>query len=214
MSKPVILAALGSAAATAAVFSLGALVGPRPADVAATQLADSTPVVPAPAAAPVPPAWADILKVSAVRKTTETPRQVCQQYTHVETVPARDPERVTGKVLGALIGGVVGHQFGGGSGKDAATAGGAILGGIIGDRVQQDRQQAQQRTRVETRCDTIVDTQEKTVGYDVTYRYDGREDVIRLGYQPASRVPVRDARIVFEPWGGATLTPVTLPVPQ
>ena len=225
MNKSMMMATAGGALASAAVFSLGSWFGGQQAVApdAATPVAASVASVPtgneaavAAPVAPVPvyvaPTYAEVLEVVPVKKSWSAPREVCEQVTKVHEVPQQDPDRVAGKLLGAMIGGVVGHQFGDGRGKDAATAGGAILGGMIGDKVQRDRQQAKRYTTTENHCYSINETQEKIIGYDVSYRYDGREEVIRLGYQPETRVPVRDARLVFEPWGGAAITPVTVPV--
>lgn len=218
MNKSMMMATAGGALASAAVFSLGSWFGGQQAVApdATTPVVASVPTgtVPSEEAVPAPvaPTYAQVLDVVPVRKSYSAPREVCEQVTKVHEVPQQDPDRVTGKLLGAVIGGVVGHQFGGGRGKDAATAGGAILGGMIGDKVQRDRQQVKRYTTTENHCYSINETQEKIIGYDVSYRYDGRVEVIRLDYQPETRVPVRDARLVFEPWGGAAITPVTVPV--
>lgn len=220
MNKSMMMATAGGALVSAAVFSLGSWFGGQqtvaPDAVTPVATAPATPAeaVVAEPAAPVyvAPAYAEVLDVVPVKKSYSAPREVCEQVTRVHEVPQQDPDRVAGKLLGAVIGGVVGHQFGDGRGKDAATAGGAILGGMIGDKVQRDRQQAKRYTTTESHCYSVNDTREKIIGYDVSYRYDGRVEVIRLGYQPETRVPVRDARLVFEPWGDAAITPVTVPV--
>lgn len=224
MSKSMMMATAGGALASAAVFSLGSWFGGQqvvesgPALPVATKVATasaaSSGAVAVETVAPVhvAPAYAEVLDVVPVKKSWSAPREVCEQVTRVHEVPQQDPDRVAGKLLGAVIGGVVGHQFGDGRGKEAATAGGAIIGGMIGDKVQRDRQQAKRYTTTENHCYSVNETQEKVIGYDVSYRYDGRVEVIRLGYQPETRVPVRDARLVFEPWGGAAITPVTVPV--
>lgn len=224
MNKSMMMASAGGALASAAVFSLGSWFGTQHAvvpGVAAPVVASEAPAAAQPAetavaqpVAPVyvAPAYAEVLDVVPVKKSYSAPREVCEQVTRVHEVPQQDPDRVAGKLLGAVIGGVVGHQFGDGRGKDAATAGGAIIGGMIGDKVQRDRQQAKRYTTTENHCYSVDETREKVIGYDVSYRYDGRVEVIRLGYQPETRVPVRDARLVFEPWGGAAITPVTVPV--
>lgn len=224
MNKSMMMATAGGALASAAVFSLGSwfggqqLVGSGAAVPAVTNVT-TAPAAPAGAVAVEPaapvhvaPAYAEVLDVVPVKKSWSAPREVCEQVTRVHEVPQQDPDRVAGKLLGAVIGGVVGHQFGDGRGKEAATAGGAILGGMIGDKVQRDRQQAKRYTTTENHCYSVNETKEKIIGYDVSYRYDGHVEVIRLGYQPETRVPVRDARLVFEPWGGAAIPPVTVPV--
>src|SRR3546814_19508064 len=39
-------------------------------------------------------------------------------------------------------------------------------------------------------------TQDKTVGYDVTYRYEGTEQTIRMDQKPGDRLPVIDGQVV------------------
>jgi uncharacterized protein YcfJ len=41
-------------------------------------------------------------------------------------------------------------------------------------------------------------TEKKTVGYDVTYRYEGQEGQLRMDEKPGSRLPVIDGQIVAE----------------
>lgn len=216
MNTSILTAVAGGSIIGAAVFALGTWAGQS--SEASTMTTSTLPVERLPVenvaqALPVPrPAFAEIVDVKAVKKTMETPRQLCTDHTVVHRAPVQDEERVAGKLLGAVIGGVVGHQFGGGSGKDAATAGGAVLGGVLGDSIQRQRQQARTYTTTERRCDTRMDRHEKVIGYDVSFRYDGRMDTIRLGYQPESRVPVRDESIVFLAYGGAAITPIMLPI--
>ena len=41
-------------------------------------------------------------------------------------------------------------------------------------------------------------TQDKTVGYDVTYRYEGEEHTIRMDQEPGDRLPVIDGQVVTQ----------------
>lgn len=121
-----------------------------------------------------------------------------------------------GTVLGAVIGGAIGHQFGNSSGgRDRGTAVGAILGGIVGNNVENNGRNdsyyrdnnyrrasaySQQReymdvervpvTRDVQRCQTVADTRDEVRGYDVRYRYHGREYTARLPYDPGSTLQV------------------------
>ena len=114
-----------------------------------------------------------------------------------------------GAVIGAIAGGVLGHQVGGGRGRDVATAGGAIVGGLIGNQVERDNSGAPSSsselerrpvTRDVERCRTVQEVREVPVGYDVRYRYGGREFVTRLPFNPGPRVRVAvDVRPIEEP---------------
>lgn len=116
-----------------------------------------------------------------------------------------------GTVLGAVIGGVIGHQFGHSSGgRDRGTAVGAILGGIVGNSAENNnRNDGNYRnasayssprevvdvervpvTRDVQRCRTVADIRDEVRGYDVRYRYHGREYTTRLPYDPGSTLQV------------------------
>lgn len=41
-------------------------------------------------------------------------------------------------------------------------------------------------------------TQDKTIGYDVTYRFDGQERTIRMDQEPGARLPVIDGQVVTQ----------------
>ena len=104
-------------------------------------------------------------------------------------------------MLGAIVGGVVGHQFGNSSGgRDRGTAAGAIVGGLVGNQVDRDNSgysssqsvEVERRpvTREVERCRTIQEVREVPVGYDVRYRYGGREFVSRMAFDPGPRLRV------------------------
>ena len=127
-------------------------------------------------------------------------------------------------VIGAIAGGVLGHQVGGGRGRDAATVGGALAGGLIGNQV--DREQGnvtppsesvevERRpvTREVERCRTVQEVREVAVGYDVRYRYGGREFVTRLPYDPGRRIRVAVDVRVAEDRGPGSAPPYGAPPP-
>lgn len=98
-----------------------------------------------------------------------------------------DNRSMTGSVVGGVAGAILGSQIGGGSGNKAATAAGAIAGAVIGDRVANpDRP----RTEQVERCREVETTREVIKGYDVTYRYNGRDIKTVLPYQPGATVQV------------------------
>lgn len=123
-----------------------------------------------------------------------------------------------GTVLGAIIGGVIGHQFGNSSGgRDRGTAAGAILGGVIGNQIEKDGRNEYRtsdspyrRTRYDVervpvtrdvqRCNVVNDYREEVRGYDVRYRYNGRDYTTRMSYDPGPTIPVQvDVRPAYRP---------------
>ena len=106
-----------------------------------------------------------------------------------------------GAVIGAIAGGVIGHQFGNSSGgRDRGTAAGAIVGGLVGNQIERENNnyapsqsvEVERRpvTRDVERCRTVQEVREVPVGYDVRYRYGGREFVTRMPFDPGRRVRV------------------------
>ena len=144
------------------------------------------------------PAYAEVVAVRPVTETIRTPREECRDEAVTQTAPTKDPHQIAGTVAGAVVGGVVGSQFGSGSGKKAATVAGAVGGGYAGNKIQEKMQAGNTTTTTERRCTTVSDSHEKVVGYDVTYRLDDKEDVVRMDHDPGPRIPVKDGKLVLD----------------
>ena len=86
----------------------------------------------------------------------------------------------TGAAVGAVAGGLAGSQIGNGRGNGATTAAGTIAGAMVGDRVG-SRQSASAQP-----CRTIESSREVIRGYDVVYRYNGRDITTSLPYDPGN----------------------------
>ena len=160
---------------------------------------------------------APVLSVRAITERTPVNRQECwseQRRGYEERSVTRQSDGApigAGTVLGAVIGGVVGHQFGNSSGgRDRGTAAGAVVGGLIGNQVDRDQGrvgpggetvEVERRpvTREVERCRTVQDVRDIAVGYDVRYRYGGREFMTRLPYDPGRRIRLAvDVRVAEE----------------
>lgn len=155
---------------------------------------------------------AEVISAVPVYERVSTPRQECSEEiervsrpVHRDEVVYRDSRDVPaisgGTVLGAVIGGVVGRQFGNSSGgRDRGTAAGAILGGILGNQIERDSYRDGRvvhreygRTvdyRPVTQCRTVSDYRDEVRGYDVTYRYNGRDYRTRMPYDPGRTMQV------------------------
>lgn len=124
--------------------------------------------------------------------------------------PAPTAERSVGAgtVIGAIIGGVLGHQLGNSSGgRDRGTLAGAVVGGFVGNQIDNAAPSAapaaapvasgpsrvdyvpEQRTV--QRCRTVYDGRDEIVGYNVAYRYQGRDYTTRMAYDPGPTMNVR-----------------------
>lgn len=148
-------------------------------------------------------AQAEVLAVKEAKQTVTTPQQKCEQVVVQRQAPVQDERRIAGTVLGGVAGGLVGGQIGGGSGKTAATVVGAAAGAYAGNQLQKNMQQKDTTGTTETRCRTVNQHSEKRVGYDVTYSYKGKQDTVRMSYNPGKQIPVRDGKLVLsEPGAG------------
>jgi uncharacterized protein YcfJ len=145
------------------------------------------------------PKFAEVLAVKEVSETIRTPREECHDVQVQKQAPVKDENRIAGSVIGGVVGGVLGHQVGGGTGKTVATVAGAAAGGYAGNRVQKNMQEKDVVTTTERQCKTVTDTSQKFVGYDVRYRLDGKESVVRTSFKPGNQIPVKDGQLVLTP---------------
>jgi len=143
------------------------------------------------------PAYAEVVRVKEVTQTVTTPRQECQEVQVQKQAPVKDENRIAGTAVGGVAGGLLGSTVGGGRGKTVATVAGAAAGAYAGNQVQKNMQQKDMVTTTETRCKTVNDTSQKRIGYDVTYRLDGKEQVVRTSFDPGPKIPVKDGKLVL-----------------
>jgi uncharacterized protein YcfJ len=111
----------------------------------------------------------------------------------------KDKNRIAGTAIGAVAGGLLGSTIGSGKGKTLATIGGAAAGGYAGNQVQKNMQEKDVTTSTERRCKTVQDKSQKLVGYNVTYRLDGKEGSVRTSFKPGEKLPVKDGKVDTTP---------------
>lgn len=113
-----------------------------------------------------------------------------------------------GALLGALVGGVVGHGIGDGLGRAAATGLGAVAGSVIGDRAEAANTPAQ-AVPVQS-CQILTSYENRLIGYDVTYEYNGQRYLTRVAQDPGPRIALN---VTVAPASGTvTTTPAAPPV--
>ena len=145
------------------------------------------------------PVFAEVVATREATETVKTPREECEDVVVQHQAPVKDEHRITGTVVGAVAGGLLGSTIGGGKGKTLATVAGAAGGGYAGNRVQKNMQEKDVTTTTERKCKTVYDSSVKHLGYDVTYRLDGKQNVVRMGFDPGQRIPVKDGKLVLDP---------------
>jgi uncharacterized protein YcfJ len=159
-------------------------------------LASSVIAVSIPAHAAVTYDEARVLDSTPIYRVVESssPREECweEEIAHTER---RGGGSATSGILGAVIGGAVGNAVGHHKrNQQVGTVVGAILGGSIGSDIGRNRNNRSD-TYYETveRCRTtyVNQQEEKLVGYDVRYSYNGSQHTVRMPEDPGSTVRVR-----------------------
>jgi uncharacterized protein YcfJ len=142
------------------------------------------------------PRVAEVVAAKEVFETVVTPREQCEDVQVRHQAPVKDANRVAGTAIGAVAGGLLGSTIGGGKGKTVATVAGAAAGGYAGNQVQKGMQERDVTTTTERRCKMVSEKSQKLVGYNVTYRLEGKEGVVRTSFKPGPTLPVKDGQVV------------------
>jgi uncharacterized protein YcfJ len=119
------------------------------------------------------------------------PRQVC----NYQPMAVQQPNSGGGAVLGAIAGGALGNQIGHGSGRAAATVIGLIGGAAVGNNIEGSGSYVQNVQQ----CSTQTYYENRTVGYNVTYEYAGKQHSVQLPYDPGATI-----RLELTPMAGTT----------
>ncbi len=122
----------------------------------------------------------------------QVPTQHCQIVSRYE--PIDRGQSHTPLVLGTLIGGALGNELGH---KKKNKQVGAVLGGVLGATLANDWNKSRHsnngsRVVNEEVCETQYHTEyeQRIVGYNVKYRYQGRYYTTRMNQQPGKQIQV------------------------
>ncbi|MDB5898105.1 MAG: hypothetical protein JWP41_1707 [Ramlibacter sp.] len=137
-----------------------------------------------------------VISTQPVVQQVAVPRQFCNN----QVVMAPPQTSGGGGLLGAVVGGLVGSQIGHGGGRMAATGVGAVVGAIAGNNIEANGQRGQ----VVPTCTTETTYENRTVAYNVTYEYAGRQYTTQMANDPGPTVqlnvsPVGQAQQQFAP---------------
>ena len=148
--------------------------------------------------------YGTVISSTPVTQQVAVPQQQC--WDEQQVVQPRPSG--AGALVGALVGGVVGNQFGAGMGRAAATGLGVVAGAAIGDHAE-----AANTPPVATnvrRCQNVSQYENRVIGYDVVYEYNGQRYSARLPQDPGSRIALD---VSVAPQGGQAPAPGSLPPP-
>lgn len=141
------------------------------------------------------PAFQDTARVIAstpVYERINEPRRECwSEQVGYESFGGRD-RHYGGAIIGGLVGGLLGNQIGQGSGRHVSTAIGAATGAIVGDNLGGGNRAHAGSTRpiFEERCRSVENWSQRLSGYEVTYRFQGRDFTAFMPHDPGRHVRV------------------------
>ena len=159
--------------------------------------------------------YANVVSATPVTGSYPVPRQQCAEGQRV--VPPQPSGG--GALVGAIIGGVLGNQFGHGAGRAVATGVGAVTGAAIGNQAELGNHPGHV---VPVRdCRTVSSYENRVIGYDVVYEYNGQRYTTRTATDPGPRLlidvrssygaPADEPRPEARPHGGYSAVPPAYP---
>ena len=125
-----------------------------------------------------------VISSQPIIQQVTVPRQVCT----TQQVEVPQQKSGAGAALGAIAGGAMGNAIGKGAGNAAATMLGIVGGAIVGDHIE--GAPAPQYQNVQN-CMTRNTLENRVVGYNVTYEYNGKQYSTQMQQDPGATVPLQ-----------------------
>ncbi len=132
-----------------------------------------------------------VISSTPVIQQVQVPRTVCNN----QPVAVQQPKSGAGAVIGAIAGAALGNAIGQGSGRAIATGVGLMGGAVVGDRIEGGGATSVQNMQS---CSTQTFYENRTVGYNVTYEYGGRQYTVQMPNDPGPTI-----RLQVTPVGAA-----------
>lgn len=132
--------------------------------------------------------YGQVVEVEPIYQNVSIPeeRQVCDRRRNSNYRHDRRENSAGKAILGGIIGGAIGNRFGKGRGRDASTALGVLIGAGIGANKKQHRY-----NRSNCYVETYYHEEERFLGYDVTYEFNGELYQTHMQDHPGDRVRLR-----------------------
>lgn len=209
MKKTVLFTALGLAAVAAHAQSIGQDAQPYSNPQYQAQAAQPQypqPQYPQPQYQAPPTDSGRVISSTPIIQQVAVPRQVCSQQPMVVQGPRSTSG--AGSVIGAIAGGLLGNTIGHGGGRAAATALGVMGGALVGNSVEANGSPAYAQNVQQ--CTTQTTYENRTVAYNVTYEYAGRQYTVQMPQDPGPTVRLQVTPMAAsnpEPVYSGTVTP-------
>lgn len=147
--------------------------------------------------------WARVTKVLPVSRMVEhhVPQETCwsepvRQNVHRPNRQNNHNDNLVGTIVGGIVGGVIGNKVGHNRGdRKIGTVIGAVVGASVGNGLSQHHHSTPRHrpvNRHQRYCEAVTNVryQEKVVGYDVWYRYHGKQYKTRMDHRPGHKIRV------------------------
>jgi len=141
--------------------------------------------------------YAQVLESRPIYQVVEvsTPQEQCWEEEIAVDRRHRNHDSSTPVIVSTILGGAIGNAVGHNkSNKRVGTVLGAVLGHSIGrDIVRGSNQSSYRQYEVVERCETVYEQheEERLMGYQVTYLYNGEERSIRTQSDPGDQIRLR-----------------------
>ena len=146
-----------------------------------------------------------VLVTQPIVHQVPVPRQVCT----TQQVEAQPQKSGAGALMGAIAGGAIGNQVGQGAGNAVATMAGIVGGALLGDHIE-GAPPAQPQTVQSCTTQNFMET--RTVGYNVTYEFAGRQYTSRMSQDPGPTIQLQVMPAASQvPFSGGPSTVTYLP---
>lgn len=132
-----------------------------------------------------------VISSTPVIQQVQVPRTVCSN----QPVSVQQPRSGAGAVIGAIAGAALGNAIGQGTGRAVATGVGLVGGAAFGDRIEGGGGTTVQNMQ---QCSTQTFYENRTVAYNVTYEFNGRQYTVQMPNDPGPTI-----RLQVTPVGSA-----------
>lgn len=157
-------------------------------------------------------AWAatdygTVISTTPVIATTPVTQRDC--VVEPGAAPASRGNSGAGAIAGAVVGAALGNALGGGTGRAMATGIGMIAGAALGNHAEAE--EAARTAAPVQRCRDVVRQEQRVVGYDVVYDYQGVQRSVRLPQPPGDRIALEVSVVPVGQVGAPAQPPAPAP---
>ena len=126
--------------------------------------------------------YGTVVSATPITAAVPIPQQECSD----QPVVYQRPTSGAGSLIGAIAGAAVGNSVGAGAGRALATGIGLLAGSAIGNQVEANGTPPVESTV--RQCRTVTRYENRTIGYDVVYEYQGVRRHTQTASDPGDRI--------------------------